>query len=140
MNIKTCRQDAVMVQLFGLVNTLLRETPEARARDLRMGSFRVIPFTPSAGMVEWIENTLPLGDWLVNGQRPAHLRYRPKDWSSSAVFKTLSEKDLPNKERKTRYIEVCDLVNASTHVHNYIHTDNRPYLRYCVFSTGMQAF
>lgn len=38
-----------MQQFFGLVNTLLAATPDAAARRLGMGTYRVIPISPAAG-------------------------------------------------------------------------------------------
>jgi hypothetical protein len=43
-------QDAVMQQFFGLVNTLLAGTPDAAARRLGMGTYRVVPISPAAGV------------------------------------------------------------------------------------------
>jgi phosphatidylinositol kinase/protein kinase (PI-3 family) len=38
-----------MQQFFGLVNTLLASTPAAAARQLGMGTYRVVPISPAAG-------------------------------------------------------------------------------------------
>lgn len=43
------KQDAVMQQFFGLINTLLAATPAAAARCLGMGTYRVVPISPAAG-------------------------------------------------------------------------------------------
>ena len=43
------RQDAVMQQLFGVVNRLLADDGATRARRLRVGTYRVVPFTPARG-------------------------------------------------------------------------------------------
>eukprot|EP00662_Eupelagonemidae_sp_cell21_P014160 gene14162-11009_t len=42
----------------------------------------VVPLTPTSGVVEWVERTLPVGEWLVGRRDPkagAHARYRPGD-------------------------------------------------------------
>ncbi|KAH7439431.1 hypothetical protein KP509_04G060500 [Ceratopteris richardii] len=59
------RQDAVMEQLFGLVNLLLHNHPDTRSRRLHIRTYKVIPFTPSAGVLEWVDGTMPLGDYLL---------------------------------------------------------------------------
>lgn len=43
---------------------------------------QVVPFSPSAGLLEWVEHTLPLSDYLLGPTRTggAHARYkRPGD-------------------------------------------------------------
>ncbi|KAI8470131.1 MAG: kinase-like domain-containing protein [Monoraphidium minutum] len=72
------RQDAVMQQFFGLINTLLAATPDAAARRLGMGTYKVVPISPAAGLVQWVEDTVPMADYLAgrNRQSGAHARYR----------------------------------------------------------------
>ena len=46
---------------------------------------KVIPLSQRSGIVEWCENTVPLGEYLIG--RPgtktgAHSRYYPEDWTS----------------------------------------------------------
>lgn len=43
------RQDAVMQQVFGLVNNLLEENAETRKRRLNIRTYKVIPLSPAAG-------------------------------------------------------------------------------------------
>ena len=39
---------------------------------------QVVPFSPAAGLLEWVEDTLPLSDYLTGRSRleGAHARYR----------------------------------------------------------------
>jgi ataxia telangiectasia mutated family protein len=64
------RQDAVMEQVFDLVNSILRRDPETRRRDLKVREYKVIPLSPRAGLLEFVGNTFPLREWLSK----AHLR------------------------------------------------------------------
>ncbi|KAJ7289937.1 hypothetical protein O6H91_Y303200 [Diphasiastrum complanatum] len=77
------RQDAVMEQLFGLVNKLLQDHPDTKKRELRIRTYKVIPFTPSAGVLEWVDGTIPLGEYLLGSTRTggAHARYGDGDWT-----------------------------------------------------------
>ena len=79
------RQDAVMEQLFELVNRLLARSPEAARRRLRVGTYPVVPFSPAAGCVGFVTGTVELGWWLYkdSAMKGAHKRYRPQDWSYS---------------------------------------------------------
>ena len=79
------RQDAVMQQLFGVCNRLLVEDQATRVRHLKVGTYRVVPLTPAAGVLEWVDNTTLLSEYLLGNNgviKGAHERYRPKDWKS----------------------------------------------------------
>jgi FKBP12-rapamycin complex-associated protein len=42
------------MQLFGLVNTLLRNDQESSRRDLQIVRYSVIPLEPNSGLIEWV--------------------------------------------------------------------------------------
>lgn len=65
------RQDAVMEQVFQLCNMVLKRDPEAAKRKLSIRPYKVIPLSPKAGMLEFVTETTPLGEWLLQ----AHPRY-----------------------------------------------------------------
>ncbi|CAE6436426.1 unnamed protein product [Rhizoctonia solani] len=70
------RQDAVMEQVFELVNILLDRDRASKRRNLRVRTYKVIPLASQAGLLEFVTNTMPIGGWLLN----AHKKYNPKDW------------------------------------------------------------
>ena len=76
------RQDAVMEQVFAVANSLLRNNIETRRRALWIRTYKVIPMTPCVGMLQWCEDTIPLGKYLL-GRQGAHARYRPNDISDA---------------------------------------------------------
>ena len=110
------RQDAVMQQLFGVVNRLLEANPGTRQRRLRVGTYRVVPFTPAAGVLEWVDNTTLLSEYLLGGGAPgggggeprrgAHERYRPRDWKSRECRDKLAAAQTREELRAT-YDRVC---------------------------------
>ncbi|KAK0553866.1 phosphatidylinositol kinase- protein kinase tor1 [Tilletia horrida] len=51
------RQDERVMQLFGLVNTLLSTDAECYKRRLDIRRYAVIPLSPNAGMIFWVEET-----------------------------------------------------------------------------------
>lgn len=51
------RQDERVMQLFGLVNTLLSIDSESYKRRLEIRRYAVIPLSPNTGMIGWVENT-----------------------------------------------------------------------------------
>ena len=48
------RQDERVMQLFGLVNTLLDNDPETFRRHLRIQRYSVIPLSPNSGLIGWV--------------------------------------------------------------------------------------
>jgi len=51
------RQDERVMQLFGLVNTLLSVDTESFKRHLRIQRFPVIPLAPNAGLLGWVQDS-----------------------------------------------------------------------------------
>lgn len=45
------RQDAVMEQVFGLLNQLLRQNPETLKRKLRVKTYKVVPLSQRSGVL-----------------------------------------------------------------------------------------
>ncbi|KAF8634560.1 hypothetical protein AX17_004150 [Amanita inopinata Kibby_2008] len=92
------RQDAVMEQVFDLVNYVLHRDRETRKRDLKIRGYKVIPLSSQAGLLEFVVNTSPIREFLYR----AHEKYRPNDLKAgilSGLFKTaqLEFKTQPHK-------------------------------------------
>lgn len=51
------RQDSLVMQLFGLVNTLLADNPECFKRHLSIQRFPVIPLSPKAGVLGFVPHS-----------------------------------------------------------------------------------
>lgn len=105
------RQDAVMEQVFGMVNQLLIKNSETRKRKLKMRTYKVIPLSQRSGIVEWCEDTVPLGEYLIgrSGTKTgAHSRYYPGDWTSLECRKKVQAGDNGGKSRDEVYQELMD--------------------------------
>lgn len=50
------RQDERVMQLFGLVNTLLANAPQTAEKDLSIHRYSVIPLSPNSGLIGWVPN------------------------------------------------------------------------------------
>lgn len=61
-------QDAVMQQFFGLVDTLLKGSPASKQRRLGYRTYRVVPCSPLVGVLEWVEGTTPLTEYLLGSR------------------------------------------------------------------------
>lgn len=51
------RQDNLVMQLFGLVNTLLQNDPESFQRHLNIQQYPAIPLSPKTGLLGWVPNS-----------------------------------------------------------------------------------
>nr|KAJ3423134.1 hypothetical protein HK105_001834 [Polyrhizophydium stewartii] len=71
------RQDAVLSSVFNMVNILLLKNFETRKRKLHIRTYKIIPLSPQAGVVQWVDGTVPIGSLLLD----AHTRYREGDLS-----------------------------------------------------------
>lgn len=64
------RQDAIMEQVFEKVNLILSKDKDARQRNLRARTYKVVPLGPQAGVIEFVANSIALHDIL----KPLHER------------------------------------------------------------------
>ncbi|KAJ2615185.1 Serine/threonine-protein kinase tel1, partial [Coemansia sp. RSA 1365] len=78
------RQDAVIQQLFALFNRCMRG-PARATRPLRLRTYQVVPLTPRAGLLQWVDNTVPLGTWF----RTHEAAYRPNSPTSVQLRATV---------------------------------------------------
>ncbi|KAJ1282905.1 hypothetical protein BS78_03G087400 [Paspalum vaginatum] len=100
------RQDAVMEQFFSLVNTFLQNHRDTSERRLRIRTYKVVPFTPSAGVVEWVNGTVPLCEYLLGSTRTggAHGRYGIGDWT----FLQCREYMMNEKDKRRAFLKICN--------------------------------
>ncbi|KAL8457793.1 hypothetical protein ACS0TY_035608 [Phlomoides rotata] len=100
------RQDAVMEQFFDLVNTFLQNNRDTWRRRLRIRTYKVVPFTPSAGVLEWVNGTFPLGEYLIGSSRSggAHGCYGVGDWT----FMECRQRMSAETNKRKAFQEVCE--------------------------------
>jgi ataxia telangiectasia mutated family protein len=108
------RQDAIMMQIFSVVNNFLNLNDEMRKKHARIRTYRVVPFSRRSGILEWCTNTMPVGLYLIgervrNGRKGAHELYRPRDWKPMDCAGIISDiSSLNNDEKLKRFEEICD--------------------------------
>lgn len=94
------RQDAVMQQVFTVINTLLRACKETERRNLRIRTYKVVPLTQRSGVLEWCDNTVPIATILVgSADTPGlHKKYYPRDMTAEEARNKLKNvAQLPNE-------------------------------------------
>ncbi|KAJ2130026.1 hypothetical protein IW136_005676, partial [Coemansia sp. RSA 678] len=83
------RQDAVIQQLFSVINRFLAPrdagSQSGAAAGLRMRTYQVVPLTKRCGVLQWVDNTLPFGNWF----RGNETKYRPTAPSMSQLRATV---------------------------------------------------
>ncbi|KIY04032.1 uncharacterized protein Z520_00724 [Fonsecaea multimorphosa CBS 102226] len=92
------RQDAIMEQVFEQVSNLLKDHRATRRRNLGIRTYKVIPLTKNSGVIEFVQNTIPLNEYLL----PAHARYYPKDYKANRARKDIFEAQAKNHEQRVR--------------------------------------
>ncbi|XP_010766865.1 DNA-dependent protein kinase catalytic subunit [Notothenia coriiceps] len=60
------RQDQRIEQLFVVMNILLSHDAACTNRGMQLRTYQVIPITRRIGLIEWMENTCTLKDFLLN--------------------------------------------------------------------------
>lgn len=83
------RQDAVMEQMFAILNELLSRNEASSARNLWIRTYRVVPLSPFAGIMQFVRNTQQLRTWLLGSDQDSssggHERHRPMDMRNAQV-------------------------------------------------------
>nr|XP_034312493.1 DNA-dependent protein kinase catalytic subunit [Crassostrea gigas] len=59
------RQDQRIEQLFFLMNQALESDPACKQRNLKIKTYQVIPMTSRVGLIEWMNDTIPLKEFLI---------------------------------------------------------------------------
>ncbi|QSL66723.1 hypothetical protein MERGE_001109 [Pneumocystis wakefieldiae] len=88
------RQDAIMEQVFQQVHAFLQKNRLTRQRNLGIRTYKVLPLTKNAGILEWVLYTFPIQDYL----HPAHEKYNPKDWTPDQCRKAIDCVSKKSKE------------------------------------------
>lgn len=105
------RQDAIMEQVFAQVSELLQDYHATRQRNLGIRTYKVIPLMHNAGIIEFVQNTIPLHDYLL----PAHARYYPKDWKPTQCRKVILDAERIDKTNLKNRLAVYR--QATQHFH-----------------------
>eukprot|EP01061_Rhynchopus_euleeides_P018518 TRINITY_DN30658_c0_g1_i1.p1 TRINITY_DN30658_c0_g1~~TRINITY_DN30658_c0_g1_i1.p1 ORF type:complete len:817 (+),score=321.73 TRINITY_DN30658_c0_g1_i1:209-2452(+) len=109
------RQDSVIEQFFTVCNSLLRAE---RLDNLALRTYKVVPLSPTSGVVQWVLNTLPMGEWLISRTNPkdgAHVRYHPTDLTYTEARQMLMQQGLTDEEKRSVFQEICNKFSPVMH-------------------------
>lgn len=114
------RQDAIMEQVFEQVSELLKANRTTRQRNLAIRTYKVLPLSSAAGVIEFVADTVPLHEFLM----PAHLKYHPQDYKPNFCRKEISEvQQKPIEQRIAKFRAVTARFNPAM---RYFFTENFP--------------
>jgi ataxia telangiectasia mutated family protein len=99
------RQDAIMEQVFEEVSKMLQNHKATRQRNLHIRTYKVIPLSPTAGIIEFVPNSIPINEFLT----PAHALYGPHDMKDRmAREKVRTAQGSSTDTRVKEFRKVCD--------------------------------
>ncbi|GLG95164.1 Serine/threonine-protein kinase ATM [Gryllus bimaculatus] len=104
------RQDAVMQQVFTIMNTFLRKSKDTSKRKLLIRTYKVLPLSQRSGIIEWCENTIPILMYLTGSDHRsgAHRKYYPNDKPSMQCRETMRTVCTKSAEKRLEaYKEIC---------------------------------
>lgn len=110
------RQDAVMQQVFTIMNNLL--TVNKQTRDLLIRTYKIVPLSMRSGVLEWVDNSMPIGDYLTgeNGKNGAHEKFRPQDKSPQTCRSEFRHAANKTHEEKLRiFTKICRNIRPVFH-------------------------
>ncbi|XP_051160028.1 serine-protein kinase ATM-like [Leptopilina boulardi] len=112
------RQDAVMQQVFTVINSLLNANKETKERKLNIRTYKVVPLTQRSGVLEWCENTMPISTILLGPDRNSgiHKKYYPNDPTGLQCRQQMEAVSCDSNEVKLNtYLKCCKMLHPAFH-------------------------
>ncbi|XP_068082647.1 serine-protein kinase ATM [Anabrus simplex] len=112
------RQDAVMQQVFTIINMFLKNNKDTSKRKLVIRTYKVVPLSQRSGIIEWCQNTQPLSAYLTGEDQKmgAHRKYYPQDLPPHKCrekFRSVATK--PNDKKLEVFQEICTSLHPVFH-------------------------
>lgn len=106
------RQDAVMQQVFTIMNDLLKANKTASKRNLCVTTYKVVPLSQMSGIIEWCSDSMPICSYLLgeSGRVGAHAKYNPQDLSHRKCRESLDKLhkvSAPTSKKLGEYLSIC---------------------------------
>lgn len=110
------RQDQRIEQLFGVMNMILSQDTACSQRSLALRTYQVIPITSRIGLIEWMENTCTLKDFLSSRrtEQEQKTNTKPNEFYDEWISKVAGKVD-----GIRRYAELYKKANRVDTVNNF---------------------
>lgn len=114
------RQDAVMQQVFNIMNDMLNKSKLTKKDRLNVRTYTIVPLSQRSGILEWCDGTMPLTEYLIgtSQRKGAHERFRPEDWPPKQCRSELSKTKFREKspdEIYNNYKKICNHIQPVFH-------------------------
>ncbi|XP_036452457.1 DNA-dependent protein kinase catalytic subunit isoform X2 [Colossoma macropomum] len=110
------RQDQRIEQLFGIMNIILSQDAACSQRSLMLRTYQVIPMTSRIGLIEWMENTCTLKDFLASRRTEKEQKTITQP---NEIYDAWLSKVAKNVDGIMRYAEVYRKANRTDTVNNF---------------------
>jgi FKBP12-rapamycin complex-associated protein len=97
------RQDERVMQLFGLVNTLLSTDPKTCKKDLAIRRYPVIPLSNDAGLIGMVPNCDTLNQLIRDHRQQSNIIFNTETKTMENMFENYENCPLLNKVEIFRY-------------------------------------
>lgn len=97
------RQDERVMQLFGLVNTLIAADPRTSKKDLSIRRYPVIPLSHMAGLIGMVPNVDTLNQLIREHRSSSNIIYNTETKAMEQMFENYETCPLLNKVEIFRY-------------------------------------
>lgn len=132
-----------MQQVFSTVNQLFRNH-STRAKDLKISTYSCVPLSPDSGILQWVENTIPIGEFLIPRRQvqSAHTRYFPGEWTQNLCRNHITH--APDSLKRAAFDEICKhfspafrffFLERFSHSPQQWHTARMTYTRSCAVNS-----
>lgn len=108
-------QDAVMQQVFTMMNDMLSKSTATRKENLLVRTYIIVPLSKRSGILEWCSNTIPLAEYLA-GQNNVHQRYHPEDDTPQMCRRKLRDahdQKLSSEKKYELFKQMCSKLNPA---------------------------
>jgi FKBP12-rapamycin complex-associated protein len=99
------RQDERVMQLFGLVNTLLSTDPKTCKKDLNIRRYPVIPLSHDAGLIGMVPNCDTLNQLIRDHRTQSNIIFNTETKTMEQMFENYENCPLLNKVEIFRYAQ-----------------------------------
>jgi len=152
------RQDSIMQQVFNYTNELMKSrnssfisnrgnkktSSKSLCKHLKLATYNVIPLSPETGILEWVENSQSLNEYLVGSRITlgAHSRYCEGEWKHMMCSEKMKKAN--STEKRKVFDLVCEnispvfryfFVEVFGHNLQAWHTARMAYTRSCAVSS-----
>lgn len=112
------RQDQRIEQLFGVMNVLLSHDAACAHRGLLLRTYQVIPITTRIGVIEWMENTCTLKEFLHSTMTDEE--HKSAGRAAEFYIKWLSSFDPKSNAHISLYVLTYKKANRAQTVSNFV--------------------